>query len=85
MRNMLNIRAGTFVLACGLTAGLSGCNPTITVKAPDKPIEINLNIRIEQEVRLKIDRELDKVFADDPALFGVTPTPVKPVPQEKKP
>ena len=34
----------------------SGCNPTVKVEAPDKPIEINLNVRIEQEVRVKIDR-----------------------------
>ena len=30
----------------------SGCNPTVKVEAPDKPIEIILNVRIEQEVRV---------------------------------
>lgn len=54
------------------------CSPTVKVQAPDKPIEINLNIRIEQEVRVKIDRQLDDVFDKNPALFGVAPT------QEKK-
>lgn len=55
----------------------SGCNPTVKVEAPDKPIEINLNVRIEQEVRVKIDRELDQVFDNNPELFGL--------PKEKKP
>ena len=54
----------------------SGCNPTVKVEAPDKPIEINLNVRIEQEVRVKIDRELDQVFDKNPELFGL--------PKEKK-
>ncbi len=33
------------------TAGLvAACNPTVKVEAPDKPIVINLNVKIEQEV-----------------------------------
>ena len=59
----------------GLTAaGLAACTPTVKVEAPDKPIEINLNIRIEQEVRVKVERDLDKAIAEDPALFGLPPT-----------
>ena len=50
---------------------LAGCSPTVKIEAPDKPIEINLNIKIEQEVRIKVERDLDKVFAEDPELFGV--------------
>jgi len=55
--------------------GLTACAPTVKIEAPDKPIEINLNIRIEQEVRVKVERDLDKAIADDPALFGLPPTP----------
>ncbi|HEY0836316.1 MAG TPA: YnbE family lipoprotein [Azospirillum sp.] len=53
-----------------LLAATAACAPTVKIEAPDKPIEINLNIRIEQEVRVKLDRDLDKVFQEDPALFG---------------
>jgi len=49
--------------------GLAACQPTVKVEAPDKPIVINLNIKIEQEVRVKIDRELDEAFADNPNIF----------------
>ncbi len=52
---------------------IAGCTPTIKVEAPDKPIEINMNIKIEQEVRVKVDRDLDAAIANDPALFGITP------------
>ncbi|MBP2314452.1 YnbE family lipoprotein [Azospirillum soli] len=54
-------------------AGLAACAPTVKIEAPDKPIEINLNIRIEQEVRVKVERDLDKAIAEDPALFGLPP------------
>lgn len=52
---------------------LAACSPTVKVQAPDKPIEINMNIRIEQEVRVKIDRELDEAFSENPELFGLPP------------
>lgn len=61
-------------LAAGLLlAATAACAPTVKIEAPDKPIEINLNIKIEQEVRVKLDRDLDKAFQDDPALFGTAP------------
>ncbi|MBB3264274.1 hypothetical protein FHW79_001889 [Azospirillum sp. OGB3] len=60
-------------LAAAMGAGLGACTPTVKVEAPDKPIEINLNIRIEQEVRVKVERDLEKAIADDPALFGLPP------------
>ena len=52
-----------------LTAFLAGCSPTIKVEAPDKPIEINLNVKIEHEIRLKVDKELDGLFDDDSDVF----------------
>ncbi|PKQ04903.1 MAG: YnbE family lipoprotein [Alphaproteobacteria bacterium HGW-Alphaproteobacteria-11] len=54
-----------------LTAALfvAGCNPTVKIEAPDKPIEINLNVKIEQEIRIKVDRDLDQLLADNPDLF----------------
>ncbi|MBG53829.1 MAG: YnbE family lipoprotein [Alphaproteobacteria bacterium] len=48
---------------------LAGCQPTVKIEAPDKPIEINLNVRIEQEVRIKVDRDLDDLLASNPDLF----------------
>lgn len=75
MRNLY--RLPTLGGAAAAVLVLSGCNPTVKLEAPDKPIEINLNIKIEQEVRVKIDRELDQVFSQNPDLFGL--------PKEKQP
>ncbi|WP_451974985.1 YnbE family lipoprotein [Azospirillum endophyticum] len=63
--------------AAGLTALLlvsatvAACAPTVKIEAPDKPIEINLNVRIEQEVRVKLERDVDDAIRNDPALFGL--------------
>ena len=52
-----------------LTAFLAGCSPTVKIEAPDKPIEINLNVKIEHEIRLKVDKELDGLFDEDSDVF----------------
>lgn len=49
----------------------AACAPTVKIEAPDKPIEINLNVRIEQEVRVKLERDVDDAIRNDPALFGL--------------
>jgi hypothetical protein len=52
-----------------LALGLAACTPTVKVEAPDKPIVINLNIKIEQEVRVKIDRDVEELVQENPDLF----------------
>lgn len=49
---------------------LAACQPTVKVEAPDKPIVINMNVNISHEVRVKVDRDLDKnVFSKNSDLF----------------
>jgi len=59
------------ILLSGLmmTILLGACTPTIQVAPPDKPIEINMNIKIEHEIRVKVDRDLDEIFDEDSDLF----------------
>lgn len=52
-----------------LGAFLMSCSPTVKVEAPDKPITINLNVKIEHEIRIKVDKDLEDVFSDDSGLF----------------
>lgn len=52
-----------------LTALLLGCQPTVQLEAPKEPIVINLNVKVEQEVRVRVERDLDELL-DDPELFG---------------
>ena len=52
-----------------LPLALAACQPTVKLEAPDKPIEINLNVKIQQEVRVSIAKDLDKAIKADPSLF----------------
>jgi YnbE-like lipoprotein len=52
-----------------LPLALAACQPTVKLEAPDKPIEINLNVKIQQEVRVSIAKDLDKAIKSDPSLF----------------
>ena len=63
-------RLGNFFLALPLLLLLGACSPRVEVTAPDKPITINLNVKIEHEVKVKIDKQLeDEVFSKDSKLF----------------
>tara|TARA_R110002096_G_scaffold43171_2_gene116364 strand:- start:346 stop:531 length:186 start_codon:yes stop_codon:yes gene_type:complete len=55
------------ILLAGLV--LAACEPTIQLKAPDKPIVINLNVKIEREVRIKIEREVEDLLRERKDLF----------------
>ncbi|NQV70543.1 MAG: YnbE family lipoprotein [Pseudohongiella sp.] len=52
-----------------MTLFIAGCTPTIQIAVPNEPITINLNVRIEHEIRVKVEKELDDIFSEDSALF----------------
>jgi hypothetical protein len=45
------------------------CAPTVTLQAPDKPLEINLNVKIDHEIKVKVDKELDNVMSGNEDIF----------------
>ena len=49
-----------------LSAPLSSC---ISLKAPDKPIEINLNVTIRQEVLVRLNRDVEQLIQQNPQAF----------------
>ncbi|HWK53417.1 MAG TPA: YnbE family lipoprotein [Hyphomicrobiales bacterium] len=51
------------------TCWLAACTPTVQLATPKDPITINLNVRIDHEIRVKVDKELDDVFAQNSDLF----------------
>ena len=57
------------VLTVFASAVLTACQPTVRVEGPREPITINLNVKIEHEVRIKVDKELDSLFEKDSELF----------------
>ena len=68
MQNIHSLRS-LIVGGAGLLLALSACTPTIQVAVPNEPITINLNVRIEHEIRVKVDKELDEIFTLDSGLF----------------
>ena len=48
---------------------VAACSPTIKVAPPKEPIEINLNVKIEHEIRIQVDKELEGLFDEDSGLF----------------
>lgn len=47
----------------------SGCSPTVKLQSPKEPIEININIKIEEEVRVKLDKDIDGLINKNNNLF----------------
>jgi hypothetical protein len=58
-------RAGILLLAPALFS-TAGC---VQVSAPDKPIEINLNINVTQEVVYRLDNEAKSLIQQNPGIF----------------
>jgi hypothetical protein len=61
--------------AAALLPGLSSC---ISVKTPDKPIEINLNVTIRQEVLVRLQRDVEQLINQNPEAFPKQPAPATP-------
>jgi len=63
-QNLVKIICGTWLLL-----SVTACAPTVKVAAPDEPITINLNVKVEHEIRVKIDKGLDELMTKDSGLF----------------
>ncbi len=55
----------SLVILIGATA-LAGC---VQIETPDKPIEINLNINIRQEVVYRLDGDAKKLIEQNSEIF----------------
>ncbi|WP_300974409.1 YnbE family lipoprotein [Sphingomonas sp. LHG3406-1] len=64
----MNIRP--LLIAIPLAAALSGC---VNVRTPEKPIEINLNVAIRQEVLVRMQRDVDSLINQNPEAFPQQP------------
>ncbi len=57
------------ILTGAMLAVLAACTPTVQLQAPDKPIEINLNVKIEQHVKVEIDKDVRQAIAKNKEIF----------------
>ena len=62
----MSIRTWAALAAAALPLPLGGC---ISVKTPEKPIEINLNVNIKQEVLVRLQRDVEQLIQQNPEAF----------------
>lgn len=63
-RNMRSLTTASLIL--GILTGLSAC---VQISAPDKPIVINLNINIKQEVVYRLDGDAKNLINEEVDIF----------------
>ncbi len=52
-----------------LAGSLAGCTPTVKVEAPKEPITINLNIKLDAEIRVRVEDQAKEDIAANPDVF----------------
>ncbi len=55
--------------ALAIIVALAACTPKVQIEAPDKPIEINLNVNIEHHVKVEIEKDVKKAIAQNKDIF----------------
>ena len=48
---------------------VTACTPTVKVEAPDKPIEINMNVNIQHHVKVEIERDVKTAIKNNKDIF----------------
>lgn len=56
-------------LAALLAVTASACTHTVRLEAPKDPIKIDLNVKIEQEVVVRLEREVQDLIKQNPNIF----------------
>ncbi|GGW67821.1 YnbE family lipoprotein [Alishewanella tabrizica] len=57
------------LLALGALFAVTACTPRVEVALPNEPININLNVKIQHEIYIRVDKQLDELFSDASGLF----------------
>ncbi|WP_418142014.1 YnbE family lipoprotein [Marinobacter sp. MA] len=47
-----------------LPLSMAACTPTVQMAAPKEPITVNLNVKIQHEIYVKVDKEVDDLFSE---------------------
>ena len=48
---------------------MGGCTPRVELALPEKPIEINITAKIDHEVRVKVERDVQELLVQQKDLF----------------
>lgn len=71
MRNIDRMTHTTIVIALLILCCLviTACAPTVKLETPQEPITINLNIKLDADIRVKLEEEAKKDIAANPGIF----------------
>ena len=47
----------------------AGCSPIVRVEVPREPITINVNVKLDADVRVKLEEQAHKDVAKNPEIF----------------
>lgn len=47
-----------------LALSVAACTPTVRMEAPKEPITVNLNVKIQHEIYVKVDKDVDELFGE---------------------
>ena len=56
-------------LAAAAFLGLAACQPTVRVEAPKDPITINLNVKLDADVRVRLEEKAREDITSNPQIF----------------
>lgn len=59
----------TAIVLSGLLLLAAACQPTVQVAAPKEPITINLNVKLDADVRVKLEEQAEKDIEENPEIF----------------
>ena len=65
----MSTRSCVRCLALLRIVALTACSPKVQVEAPKEPITINLNVKIEHEIRIQVDEDLENLFDEEEDIF----------------
>ena len=60
------MKKSSFMVLC---LAVAACSPTVQLQAPEKPIEINLNVNIEQHVKVSIEKDVQQAISKNKDIF----------------
>lgn len=52
------------LMLMALVLGMAACTPTVQMEAPKEPITVNLNVKIQHEIYVKVDKDVDELFGE---------------------
>ena len=61
---VLPVRVRYTLGLAALALGVAACTPKVQMEAPKEPITVNLNVKIQHEIYVKVDKDVDELFGE---------------------